>query len=376
MSIQINWINSDAELAQHCEIWNTLAFIALDTEFIRVSTFYPIAGLLQVSDGESTYLLDPLLINDWQPLAAVFNNPQVIKVLHACNEDLEVFSLLTGALPAPLFDTQLAAGYLNIGFSMGYSRLVQQLLGIELPKGETRSDWLQRPLSDLQVLYAAQDTAYLVEVYQTLAQQLSEQKMTWVLEDGAALIAAYSEEPEPYEMWRRIKLAWRLAPQQLAVLRELSAWRELQARERDVPRNRIVRESTLWALANEQPTALEHLAKLEDMHPRIIRKEGATLLKIIKQAKALPEEQWPTALPEPLPIAGAKLLRQLRKVGREFAGQLDIAPELMLRKKTLEELVRTGYPEGPYSLPDSLQGWRRELMGAALLKSLEIEDAQ
>lgn len=371
MSIQINWISSDAELAQHCAEWNTLAFIALDTEFIRVSTFYPIAGLLQVSDGKHTYLIDPLLIKDWQPLAQVFDNPDLVKVLHACNEDLEVFSLLTGTLPSPLFDTQLAAGYLNIGFSMGYSRLVQELLEIELPKGETRSDWLQRPLSDLQVLYAAQDTAYLVEVYDALLQRLSEQKLAWVLEDGAALIAAYAEEPDPYDMWRRVKLAWKLAPQQLAVLRELSAWRELQARERDVPRNRIVRESTLWALAHQQPKDLDHMAKLEDMHPRIIRKEGATLLNIIKQAKNLPAEQWPDALPEPLPVAGAKLLRRLRKVGREAAVQLDIAPEMVLRKKVLEELLRTGYPDGPYSLPDSLQGWRRELLGDALLKSLE-----
>lgn len=371
MSIQINWISSDAELAQHCAEWNTLAFIALDTEFIRVSTFYPIAGLLQVSDGKHTYLIDPLLIKDWQPLAQVFDNPDLVKVLHACNEDLEVFSLLTGTLPSPLFDTQLAAGYLNIGFSMGYSRLVQELIEIELPKGETRSDWLQRPLSDLQVLYAAQDTAYLVEVYDALLQRLSEQKLAWVLEDGAALIAAYAEEPDPYDMWRRVKLAWKLAPQQLAVLRELSAWRELQARERDVPRNRIVRESTLWALAHQQPKDLDHMAKLEDMHPRIIRKEGATLLNIIKQAKNLPAEQWPDALPEPLPVAGAKLLRRLRKVGREAAVQLDIAPEMVLRKKVLEELLRTGYPDGPYSLPDSLQGWRRELLGDALLKSLE-----
>ena len=119
MTIQINWITSDAQLAEHCARWNTLPFIALDTEFIRVDTFYPIAGLLQVSDDVSTFLIDPLLISAWQPLAQVFSNQQVVKVLHACGEDLEVFSLLTGALPAPLFDTQLAAGYLNIGFSMG-----------------------------------------------------------------------------------------------------------------------------------------------------------------------------------------------------------------------------------------------------------------
>lgn len=371
MTIQINWISSDAELAERCKYWNTLAFIALDTEFIRVDTFYPIAGLLQVSDGEYTYLLDPLLIADWQPLAQVLSNQQVVKVLHACSEDLEVFSRLIGALPAPMFDTQMAAGYLNIGFSMGYSRLVQHVLDIELPKGETRSDWLQRPLTELQVLYAAQDTEYLVDVYRALKEQLSEQKYAWVLEDGAFLVAGYAEEADPYEFWRGVKLAWKLAPQQLSVLRELSAWREQQARLRDVPRNRIVRESTLWALAHDQPTDMLHLAKLEDMHPRILRNEGATLLSIIKQAKGMPETVWPAALPEPLPVEATKVLKRLRKVGLELGLELDIAPELMLRKKILEALLRTGYPHGPYGLPDSLQGWRSELMGDALLACLE-----
>ena len=374
MSIEINWIRSDAELAQRCEHWNTLAFIALDTEFIRVDTFYPIAGLLQISDGESTDLIDPLLIEQWQPLAEVFSKQDVVKVLHDCSEDLEVFSRLMGALPVPLFDTQVAAGYLNLGFSMGYSRLVQQLLDVELPKGETRSDWLQRPLSDMQVLYAAQDTAYLVDVYQALMQQLSEQKLIWVLEDGAFLVEAYSQTSDPYELWRSVKSAWKLSPKQLAVLRELSAWRELQARERDVPRNRIVRETTLWALANELPSSLAELAPLEDMHPRIVRQEGATLLELIQRGRDMPEQDWPEALPEPLPIEASKVLKRLRKVGLTLGLELDIAPELMLRKKILEELLRTGYPDGPYHLPASLQGWRRALMGDALLQSLE--DAQ
>lgn len=114
---------------------------------------------------------------------------------------------MIGALPAPLFDTQVAAGYLNLGFSMGYSRLVLQLLEVDLPKGETRSDWLQRPLSDLQVLYAAQDTAYLVDVYQALAQQLTAQKYAWVVEDGATLLTASAQVPQPDQFWRTVKLA-------------------------------------------------------------------------------------------------------------------------------------------------------------------------
>ncbi len=155
MAIDIHWIRDDDSLALHCAQWQSLPFVALDTEFMRVDTFYPIAALLQIGDGKSAWLIDPLLINDWRPLSALLENPAVIKVVHACSEDLEVLLRLTGSLPVPLFDTQLAAAYLNLGFSMGYSRLVQEVLNIDLPKGETRSDWLQRPLSETQISYAA-----------------------------------------------------------------------------------------------------------------------------------------------------------------------------------------------------------------------------
>ena len=139
MAIDIHWICDNDSLGQHCAEWQQLPFVALDTEFMRVDTFYPIAGLIQIGDGVRAYLIDPLTIDNWQPLAALLENPAVIKVVHACSEDLEVLLRLTGSLPVPLFDTQLAAAYLNLGFSMGYSRLVQAVLDIELPKGETLS---------------------------------------------------------------------------------------------------------------------------------------------------------------------------------------------------------------------------------------------
>ena len=140
MAIDIHWIRDNDSLGQHFAEWQSLPFVALDTEFMRVDTFYPIAGLIQIGDGERAYLIDPLTIDNWQPLSDLLENPAVVKVLHACSEDLEVLLRLTGSLPAPLFDTQLAAAYLNLGFSMGYSRLVKEVLDLDLPKGETRSD--------------------------------------------------------------------------------------------------------------------------------------------------------------------------------------------------------------------------------------------
>jgi len=370
VAIDIHWIRDDASLAEHCAHWQTLPYIAVDTEFMRVDTFYPIAGLLQVGDGKSAYLIDPLTISQWQPLSDLLESPAVIKVVHACSEDLEVLLRLTGSLPVPLFDTQLAAAYLNLGFSMGYSRLVNEVLGLELPKGETRSDWLQRPLSDTQISYAAEDAVHLAEVFEKLRPQLSAEKYAWVLEDGAELVAQLRRETDPYELYRDAKLAWKLSRAQLAVLRELCAWREREARARNVPRNRIVREQSLWPLAKTQPNNLQTLAKIEDMHPRTVRQDGELLLELIQRSASLPPEQWPEALPEPLPIDASAVLKQLRAIGQAEAERLGMAPELMLRKKTLEALLKSGYPNGPYQLPDSLRGWRRERMGQALLDSL------
>lgn len=371
MAINTQWVLDDAHLARLCAEWRQLPFVALDTEFMRVDTFYPIAALLQVGDGRCAYLIDPLLISDWTAFSGLLEDESVVKVLHACSEDLEVFLRLTGSLPAPLFDTQLAAGYLNIGFSMGYSRLVQEVLNIELPKGETRSDWLQRPLSEMQIQYAAEDAQHLAELYQTLLPKLSEERRAWILEDGAEWVANQRRETDPAEVYREVKQAWRLKPRQLAVLRALAAWREQQARARNQPRNRVLREHSLWPLARTQPVDLVGLARIEDMHPRTVRQDGETLLELIRTAAATPEQDWPAPLPEPLPLEASALLKKLRAVGQREAIALNIAPELVLRKKVLESLLKTGYPDGPYQLPDSLRGWRRERLGQSLLDALE-----
>lgn len=361
-------IDQNSVLADHCRNWLQLSFVAIDTEFVRTETYFPIAGLIQVGDGERAYLIDPLEITDWSPLIALLECPTVVKVLHACSEDLEVFQHLCGALPAPLFDTQIAAAYLGMDFSMSYSRLVNALLGIELGKEETRSDWLQRPLSAKQLQYAVDDTLYLARIYTLMARRLQTANLTdWLLEDTAELVASAKVMPEPTQAYRRIKQAWRLKPAELAVLQVLCDWRERSARQRDVARNRLLREATLCPLAQRQPDSLAQLSRMEDMHPRTVRQDGETVLELISQGRGVPEEDWPAVLPEPLPADANRLLKSLRKVGQRHAERLGMAGELMLRKKVLEALVRTGYPCGPYSLPDELTGWRRELMGEELL---------
>ncbi|WP_321347379.1 ribonuclease D [Halopseudomonas oceani] len=363
-------IDDDAELARSCTQWRKLPFVAVDTEFVRTETFYPIAGLIQIGDGERATLIDPLKITDWSPFVALLQDLSVVKVLHACSEDLEVFSRLCGAMPVPLFDTQLAAAFLGMDFSMGYSRLVSALLDIDLPKDETRSDWLQRPLSEAQIEYAARDAQHLAEIYHILGPRIADAGVAdWLFADTAEQVAASGQSIDPDLAYTQVKQAWRLKPAELAVLRVLAAWRERESKARNVARNRLLRERTLCPLAQRQPDTLQALSRIEDMHPRTVRHEGETLLQLIRQGRAVAPAEYPQTLPEPLPSAANRLLKVLRKVGQQEAEKRGIAAEIMLRKKVLEAMVRTGFPNGPYRLPDELVGWRRELMGEALLKA-------
>lgn len=362
------FIDQNEALAEWCKRWLELPYVAVDTEFVRTETFYPIAGLIQIGDGQHAYLVDPLAITDWAPLVELLEAPGVIKVFHSCSEDLEVFHHLCGAVPQPLFDTQLAAAYLGMDFSMGYSRLVKSLLNIELAKDETRSDWLQRPLSPTQLQYAADDALHLAQIYELMAPRIEAAGLTpWLLSDTAEQGSHVGVLQDPELAYQNIKQAWRLKAPELAILKLIAAWREREARQRDQARNRILRESAMVPIAQRQPDSLQALSRIEDMHPRSVRHDGERILELIRQGQSIPESEWPKTLAEPLPADANRLLKSLRKVGQRHAVRLNIAPELMLRKKVLEAIVRTGYPAGPYSLPDELNGWRRELMGAELL---------
>lgn len=369
------WVNTSAQLAQLCQQWQQQPFVVLDTEFVRVDTYYPNTGLIQLATTAGNYLLDPLVIDDWSPFAALLENPAVVKVVHACGEDLEVFQRLSGSLPQPLYDTQLAAAYANLGFSWGYARLVQHFLDIELPKGATRSDWLQRPLSDEQLLYAVQDVSYLAQVYPLLDALLDDTKRNWLLEDGATLVAAQQHTTDPQQLWQGVKLAWTLDARQAGLLQVLSAWREQQAQKRNIPRNWVLKEPVLLELAQKQPSSLAALERIEGVSPGLVRHNGQTLLQLMAEVQGRAAQALPQPLPEPLPLEATRALKRLKKVGEQFALEHQIAPELVLKKKILVDALASGWPQGPYQLPQSLQGWRLEYLGQALQTALAGEIA-
>ncbi len=366
LSTEPTWVATHQELAELCQRWRRQAAVAVDTEFMRSQTFYPHAGLLQVGDGSGCYLIDPLAIEDLSPLAELFNDPGVVKVIHACSEDLEVFRHRLGVLPDPLFDTQVAAAFAGYGFSVGYAGLVKAVLGVEVPKGETRSDWMQRPLSQSQLHYAALDVAYLLVVYGKLLQSLkTDQRLAWVQRDCADIVAAARENQIPQDYYKKVKLAWKLNPEELSILQQLCLWREQQARARDLPRNRLMKEAALWEMARNKPRSVKQLLQLEGMPSRTAKDDGETLLELVargREARSLPE-----ALPRPLPPEQGDLLKALKARVRLEAEVLGVPPEVLVRKKDYEALVRSGMDVGEYRLPDRLNGWRRPVIGDTLL---------
>lgn len=369
------WITDDASLSHYCQQWQALPLIALDTEFIRVETFYPLPGLLQIADDQACYLIDPLEIEDYAPLVELFRNSAVLKVLHAGNEDLELFLHMFGVLPEPIFDTQIAAGFLGWGFSMSYQRLVEYALEVKLEKGETTSNWLQRPLTLSQEHYAALDVVYLPVLCQRQMAELEARGMAkWAAEETAQLLQRIpDDDPDGVRYYQRFSQAWALSAEKIAALRDLTAWRERIARQRDVPRNRVLRNQALLEIVNRWPKDTRELARVPEVRMQQVKQDGEVILGYLKTAAQSAAEKPPAPIPRPLSYEWNKPLKVLKTMARSKAEALNIAPEILLRKRDLDALIRTE-DQGQFSLPPTLSGWRKAVIGDALLEKLHSLD--
>lgn len=368
------YVDSDQQLNDLCQSWLLCDVLILDTEFIRTQTFYPIAGLIQLSDGNSCYLIDPLAINDFSSFATLLTNEKIIKVLHSCSEDLDVFHQLMGVIPAPILDTQIGAAVVGYGFSLSYQKIVEQVLGTHIEKGETRSDWLQRPLTESQHHYAILDVLYLSQVYEHLLSELeSLGRKEWWLEECSKLSTNYYEANKLEGYYLKVKSAWKLSRPQLNCLQKLTIWREKQARERNRPRGRILKDNACFELAQKLPDNLQQLSVIKDVPPGVVRKHGEALLELIQSALNENPEHFPKRLPRPLPPAAGSVLRSLKALVKEKAEQLNLPTEILIRKKDYEGLIRSGYASGEYCLPEGLKGWRESVVGNSLIAALQAD---
>jgi len=361
--------NPDSLLAL-CEELRGSEWLALDTEFIREKTYYPKLCLIQVCNGEVAACIDPLKLNDLGPLLEILYDGSILKVLHAARQDLEIFLHDYQQLPMPVFDTQPAAALLGHGDQIGYANLVKQLLKIELPKDQTRTDWSQRPLDAKQQRYALDDVVYLGQIYLLMRGHLFDrERLQWLAADFAGLVDPRTYFPEPEDMWQRTKGKQLLRGKQLAVLQKLAAWRETQARERDLPRKWILKDEVMIELSRRMPRDAGGLSKIRGLEPGQIRREGEKLLELISQGAELPREQWPSdqGRPTPLDVQQEAMVDLLGAALRLIADAHQLSPMAIATRKELEKLVR-GEPDCVL-----LEGWRNALAGSSLIEVMRGE---
>ncbi len=282
MTETYTFIDNEKSLSQLCEQLKNASWLAVDTEFERVSTYYPELCLVQVSNGIDTAVIDPLVINNLEPLYDLLYMESITKVLHSAHQDLEIFFNIKGTVPTPLFDTQLAAPLFGYAQGIGYGNLVKEVLNIELDKGHARTDWKKRPLSKEQLRYAADDVIYLAKVYEIFEEKINQvEDLTDFSQRTERLTKAETFQPDPEIMWKKIFAAKRLKGKQLEIVKKLAAWREATARERNRPRKWIIADHPIIEMAKSTPENKDDLLQIDKVSEKMVERYGETFLKII-----------------------------------------------------------------------------------------------
>ncbi|WP_040817779.1 ribonuclease D [Litoreibacter arenae] len=368
-------ITSTEDLAAYCERAKNAPYITVDTEFLRERTYYAKLCLIQLAipgdDRNDAVLVDPIVGSDMSldPLYELFRDPNVVKVFHAARQDLEIFYVEGGVIPKPLFDTQVAAMVCDFGEQVGYETLVRKIAKASVDKSSRFTDWSRRPLSDAQKLYALADVTHLRDIYEYLSKRLERTgRKAWVEEEMAVLTAPETYVVDPDDAWRRVKVRSN-APKFLAIVRELAKFREIYAKERNIPRSRVYKDDALLELASTKPKDERDLGKsrllLRDARKGPIA-EG--ILKAIADGVACPPEEMPKPPPardrSNMNSALADLLRVMLKAKAEEVG---IAQKLIATASDLDDIA-LGERDGL-----ALRGWRAEVFGQYALRLCDGE---
>jgi ribonuclease D len=358
----VDWIETDAALAELCTHLREQPFVAVDTEFHRERTYYAHLALVQVASSERVACIDPLSGIDLAPLDALMLDDSVLKVVHAGRQDLEVFFDRTGRIPAPVFDTQIAASLLGRGDQIGYAALVSQVTGHKLDKLHGRTDWMRRPLEPAVIEYAAADVVHLREVYATLRDELEALgRRPWLDEEQAHLLVVETYRIDEDDAWKRIKSVGRLKGVECAVAQRLAGWREARARKIDRPRKRVLTDEAILDLARQRPTEVSAMERMRSIDDGVRRKHGQELVERIQAAARSPRDEWPAPLDRgPGAPFDSALADALAAVVQARARAANITARMLSSKGDLERLA-----SGETDLP-VLAGWRAELAGDAL----------
>ncbi|MEC9167381.1 MAG: ribonuclease D, partial [Pseudomonadota bacterium] len=358
-------IATTAALEKFCAEAMTARYVTVDTEFMRENTYYPKLCLLQIASADDAVLVDPLADGiDLAPVFALMAAPQVLKVFHAARQDIEIFVHLSGAVPAPIFDTQIAGMACGFGDAISYDRLVKSVVGVEIDKSSRFTDWARRPLGDRQLTYALSDVTHLRLVFEALEERLrANGREPWLADEMAVLTDPATYVVAPEDAWRRLKLR-NPKPRTLAVLRELAALRENEARRRDLPRNRVLRDEVLTEIAASVPSTPEELARARSISDNVAKgKLGQGILEAVRRGANSDRNSWPRPPAASPPRRGrepvVELLRVLLKLKAEEHG---VAQKLIANMADLDLIADDDDADVP-----ALSGWRREIFGDAAI---------
>ena len=362
------YLSTHAELAQFCELASAAKVIAVDTEFLRERTYFPKLCLVQVAAGDHIAAIDPILIEDLSPLAALFEDPSVTKVFHACGQDLEVLLDGMGVVCAPVFDTQLAAAFLGLRQQVSYASLVESYCGVRLAKAESLTDWSRRPLDPEQLTYAEDDVRYLPGIYERMMAELVEKdRLSWVAPEMDALCDLSRIRRDPRESYLRLRRAGSLTRRQLAVAREVCAWREETAARRDLPRKWVASDEVIVEVCKRAPMTLDRLRRIRGTD-QIGEREARGLLEAVARGAACPADECPKIARHARPSADVESVVDLMyAVLRLVSEQSGVATQLIATRDELLDFAqsREGSPLAT--------GWRHELAGATLERLLAGE---
>jgi len=363
-------IETTAALEEACAKLAQSDFITIDTEFLRETTFWPELCLIQMASPDLEVLVDPLAKGlDLKPFFALMANPAVTKVFHAARQDIEIVYHLGNLVPHPIFDTQVAAMVCGFGDSVSYDQLVSRIKGVQIDKSSRFTDWSRRPLSDKQLEYALADVTHLRDVYLSLKAELQrEGRALWLTEEMAILESPETYDLHPDDAWIRLKARLR-KPTELAVLKFVAAWREREARNRNVPRSRVLKDDAIYEIAQQQPKDAEALSRLRTIPKGWERSaSGTAIIEAVNAALALPKTDMPhppkhVHVPEGT-AAAVELLKVLLKLISDREG---VAAKIIANTDDLEKIAS----EGEKAEVAALSGWRRDLFGDTALKLID-----
>jgi ribonuclease D len=359
-------LESAAQLSAAAKDWQACASLGIDTEFVRERTYRADLGLVQISDGETAWLADPISIGSLEPLTELLATQNITKILHSGSEDLEVLLHVLGVLPEPLVDTQIACAMLGQPLQMGYHHAMKWLFDVDIAKDQTRSNWCRRPLHSKQLLYAAMDVVLLPLLMQELRQKLEEcGRWEWLEEDVSRMQRSTLSPVTPENAWLRFPNIGRLDDSTLKVLQALAAWRERAAQNKNRARGFVVSDAGLMQMARIRPSRPEEIRDINELHPGMLRRYQDQLLQLIAAAHSDSRE---IERIKNLSNDQNRQLNAMRKIVISRAEELGIDPALLASKKELEKLIRALSEDQP--LPERFLGWRKRVITDDLLQQI------